>query len=104
MDVLMFANNVNKYLPHLSSTQNFQKNILLVSEFRYIIFLTIVLIVQMIFVYKWYFLQVIYVARNPKDVSVSYFHFLQGLNKVGYRGTFEDFFMDFISDKGKFST
>jgi hypothetical protein len=40
--------------------------------------------------------QVIYVARNPKDAVVSYYHHHRLWN--GYVGTFEDFFDAFLAD------
>gem|GEM_PF-4012362 len=43
--------------------------------------------------------QIIYVARNPKDAVVSYYHHHRLWN--GYIGSFEDFFDAFINDRGK---
>uniref|UniRef100_A0A453Z3M5 Sulfotransferase domain-containing protein n=1 Tax=Anopheles quadriannulatus TaxID=34691 RepID=A0A453Z3M5_ANOQN len=41
--------------------------------------------------------RIVYVARNPKDVAVSYFHHCQTL--VGYRGDREAFFDDLLNDR-----
>ena len=35
--------------------------------------------------------QVIYIARNVKDVTVSLFHFYQMITNASYTGTFDDF-------------
>ncbi|XP_026071828.1 sulfotransferase family cytosolic 2B member 1-like [Carassius auratus] len=40
--------------------------------------------------------KVIYVARNPKDVSVSYYHFHKMANFLPDPGTFSDFLIDFL--------
>uniref|UniRef100_A0A182W219 Sulfotransferase domain-containing protein n=1 Tax=Anopheles minimus TaxID=112268 RepID=A0A182W219_9DIPT len=44
--------------------------------------------------------RIIYVARNPKDVAVSYFHHCQVL--VGYRGEKEAFFDNMLNDRVTF--
>ena len=46
-------------------------------------------------------LKVIHVARNPRDVCVSYFHFGRMLNSIDFQGSFKDYFERFISGKGK---
>uniref|UniRef100_A0A8C1YBW5 Sulfotransferase n=1 Tax=Cyprinus carpio TaxID=7962 RepID=A0A8C1YBW5_CYPCA len=45
--------------------------------------------------------KVIYVARNPKDVSVSYYHFHNMANFLPDPGTFSDFLNDFLKGAGK---
>jgi Sulfotransferase domain len=40
--------------------------------------------------------KIVYVARNPKDVVISFFHHYR--NIVGYRGTKEDFIEAFLND------
>lgn len=40
--------------------------------------------------------------RNPKDVLVSYYHFVRMNTMSDYHGSFESFFEDFLSDSGKF--
>ena len=47
-----------------------------------------------------FILQVIYVARNPKDVAVSYYHFVKMLTFTKYKGEFVDFYNSFIEGKG----
>lgn len=43
--------------------------------------------------------KIIYIMRNPKDVTVSYYHFVRMMSMSDYRGTFEEFFKDMIEDK-----
>ncbi|KAG1652909.1 Sulfotransferase family cytosolic 1B member 1 [Nymphon striatum] len=47
--------------------------------------------------------KLIYQARNPKDVCVSYFHFAHMNNHFDYAGDFETFFQLFIEDRLPFS-
>ncbi|XP_068223840.1 sulfotransferase 1C4-like [Palaemon carinicauda] len=42
--------------------------------------------------------KVVYVARNPKDVIVSYLHHSRIIKMHGYVGTFEDFVQYFVDD------
>ena len=45
--------------------------------------------------------KVVYVARNPKDVIVSYYHHHRLFPNVhGYLGTLEQFAQNFINDQG----
>lgn len=44
-------------------------------------------------------LQVIYMARNPKDLVVSYYQFHRSLRTMSYRGTFQEFCRRFMNDK-----
>lgn len=46
-----------------------------------------------------YVLQVIYMARNPKDLVVSYYQFHRSLRTMSYRGTFQEFCRRFMNDK-----
>uniref|UniRef100_UPI00358EFAF1 sulfotransferase 4A1 n=1 Tax=Myxine glutinosa TaxID=7769 RepID=UPI00358EFAF1 len=43
--------------------------------------------------------RVIYMARNPKDLVVSYYQFHRSLRSMSYRGTFQEFCRRFIYDK-----
>lgn len=43
--------------------------------------------------------QVIYMARNPKDLVVSYYQFHRSLRTMSYRGTFQEFCRRFTNDK-----
>eukprot|EP00096_Caligus_rogercresseyi_P015078 TRINITY_DN7534_c0_g1_i1.p1 TRINITY_DN7534_c0_g1~~TRINITY_DN7534_c0_g1_i1.p1 ORF type:complete len:299 (-),score=59.72 TRINITY_DN7534_c0_g1_i1:138-1034(-) len=43
--------------------------------------------------------KVIYIYRNPKDVIVSYFYFLQSLSYTNFLGNFAEFFDFFIKNK-----
>ncbi len=53
----------------------------------------------------WYCLcqKLIYIARNPKDVVVSYFNFVKMSTQAGYTGNFDDFAELFIEGKGKYN-
>lgn len=46
--------------------------------------------------------QVIYMARNPKDLVVSYYQFHRSLRTMSYRGTFQEFCRRFMNDKRKY--
>ena len=48
------------------------------------------------------FHQVIYIVRNPKDVAVSYYHFLRMASFISYRGRMIDFVNKFIKGDGEF--
>lgn len=50
------------------------------------------------------YLQVIYMARNPKDLVVSYYQFHRSLRTMSYRGTFQEFCRRFMNDKCKYWT
>ncbi|CAB1433703.1 unnamed protein product [Pleuronectes platessa] len=43
--------------------------------------------------------KVIYMARNPKDLVVSYYQFHRSLRTMSYRGTFQEFCRRFMDDK-----
>ena len=45
--------------------------------------------------------KVIYITRNPKDVSVSYFHFVKLNTQSGFVGKFENFLKMFMEGNGK---
>ena len=48
--------------------------------------------------------QIIYIARNPKDVAVSLYYFTLSFKPITrYDGKFEDFCNLFVEDKGKVS-
>lgn len=40
-------------------------------------------------------------ARNPKDLVVSYYQFHRSLRTMSYRGTFQEFCRRFMNDKRK---
>lgn len=52
-------------------------------------------------VIKFRTLQVIYVARNPKDVVVSYYHLHRLVKNLDYKGDFQEFWKCFINDRGE---
>ncbi|GFQ88926.1 sulfotransferase 1E1 [Trichonephila clavata] len=43
--------------------------------------------------------KILYIMRNPKDVMVSYYHFVRMMTVSDYSGHFESFFREFLSDK-----
>ncbi|GFY73932.1 sulfotransferase 1E1 [Trichonephila inaurata madagascariensis] len=43
--------------------------------------------------------KILYIMRNPKDVVVSYYHFVRMMTVSDYSGNFENFFQEFLSDK-----
>ncbi|KAG8181897.1 hypothetical protein JTE90_026056 [Oedothorax gibbosus] len=43
--------------------------------------------------------KIFYIMRNPKDVAVSYYHFVRMMTITDYTASFDNFFEDFISDK-----
>ncbi|XP_063222132.1 sulfotransferase 1C4-like isoform X3 [Bacillus rossius redtenbacheri] len=43
--------------------------------------------------------KVVYMARNPKDVAVSYFHFIRLIRCMGYKGDFETYWNQFERNK-----
>lgn len=47
--------------------------------------------------------QVVYVARNPKDVIVSYFHYHRLIDFHQFTGDLESFADYFMSDKGMYA-
>lgn len=47
-----------------------------------------------------FFLQLIYVYRNPKDVLCSYFHFSNMLGSFKSTANIEEFMKDFLEGKG----
>jgi hypothetical protein len=53
--------------------------------------------------YRLFTLQIIYIARNPKDIATSFFRLIQwmgGFNRIGY--TFDIFVDTFVNGTGKF--
>lgn len=47
------------------------------------------------------FLKIIYVARNPKDVAVSWYHLNTAIKTQGYHGDFATFWDYFENDLSK---
>ena len=45
-------------------------------------------------------IQVVYVARNPKDTIVSFYHHHKLIKGHGFRGTVEQFAQYFMDDEG----
>ncbi|XP_054709134.1 sulfotransferase 1E1-like [Uloborus diversus] len=43
--------------------------------------------------------RIIYMMRNPKDVAVSYYHFVRMMTMTDYVGDFSNFFQDFLNDE-----
>jgi len=48
--------------------------------------------------------KIVYVARNPKDVSVSFYHFMKSLTGMGFQGDYETFAELFMDDSREFLT
>ena len=48
-----------------------------------------------------FIMQVIYVARNPKDVIVSYYYHHKLIKLHGYIGTLDEFAEYFMNDEGE---
>ena len=46
--------------------------------------------------------KVIYIYRNPKDVAVSFYHFVRSLTYTSYVGSLEQFTDTFVSGESKF--
>lgn len=47
--------------------------------------------------------KIIYVARNPKDVAVSWYHLNRAIKTQGFQGNFEEFWNYFQNDLSKFN-
>ena len=47
------------------------------------------------------YLQIIYIMRNPKDVSVSYYHFARLANIFQLDMPFDEFFHQFMDGNGE---
>lgn len=48
--------------------------------------------------------RVVYVARNPKDVAVSYYYFHNSNPAMSAYSSWNEFFDDYYSGKGEFNT
>ena len=48
-----------------------------------------------------FIMQVVYVARNPKDVIVSYYYHHKLIKLHGYIGTLDEFAEYFMNDEGE---
>ena len=46
--------------------------------------------------------KVIYVARNPKDVAVSMYHFCLYVNDLPNYSSWDEFFEEFVAGRGKY--
>ena len=51
-----------------------------------------------------FFLKVVYVWRNPKDILVSLYHFAHSWVLLETPRSFEDFFQQFLDGNGRFGT
>jgi len=64
----------------------------------------VILKLNIYFIQKLYLnvadLQLIYLARNAKDVCVSMYHFMRKLRHWDYKGTFQEFYELFIKGQG----
>ena len=61
------------------------------------------LVQTILFTMIHFFSQVVYIARNPKDVIVSFFHYTKLMHHHKFTGNLEAFAEYFISDKGLMS-
>lgn len=45
--------------------------------------------------------RVVYVARDPRDVAVSFFHYYRANSVLTYKGDFKQFWKQFVNDQSK---